>query len=76
MKNLIKKYTVDASRNTGEWLNDPEFSGEEVEKSEWDKMSDTEDKHFDTFEKFGKDEQNNKSVTGETCAIEVTWVDE
>ncbi len=70
----MKKFTVKAARNTGEWLDEPSLIGE-VDKSEWDKMTDTDDLHFDTFEKFDKDEQGNAPVTGETCAIEVHWVD-
>ena len=60
----MKKFTVEAARTTGEWLSEPVMGGD-VEKSAWDKMTDTDDAHFDTFEQ----------VTGETCAIEVTWVD-
>lgn len=37
-ENEMKKYTVEAARTTGEWLEDPILIGE-VEKSEWDKMS-------------------------------------
>lgn len=70
----MQKYTVEAARTTGEWLDEPSLIGE-VDKSEWDKMTDTDDLHFDTFEKFDKDEQGNEPVTGETCAIEVSWVD-
>ena len=68
----MKKFTVEAARTTGEWTSDPVMAGD-VEKSSWDKMADTDDMHFDTFERYEKDEQGN--VTGETCAIEVTWVD-
>lgn len=70
----MKKFTVEAARTTGEWLFDPIMVGD-VDKSAWDKMDDTDDVHFDTFEHCEKDEQGNEPVTGETCAIEVTWVD-
>lgn len=70
----MKKFTVEAARTTGEWIAEPKMVGE-VEKAAWDKMTDTDDVHFDTFERYEKDEQGNEPVTGETCAIEVTWVD-
>jgi len=70
----MKKFTVEAARTTGEWIGEPEFVGD-VERTVWDKMVDTDDAHFDTFEKFDKDEQGNEPVTGETCAIEVSWVE-
>ena len=38
-------------------------------------MTDTDDVHYDTFERYEKDEQGNEPITGETCAIEITWVD-
>jgi len=68
----MKKFTVLAARETGEWLNTPALDGD-VNFDEWCKMTDTDDAHFDHFENF--DESNHGSQDGVTCAIAVTWVD-
>ena len=59
----MKQYTVKADRLSGAWLGTPQYESE-VNKAEWDKMEDTTDSHFDTFERHD-----------ETCAIRVVWVD-
>ena len=69
----MKKFTVEAARTTGEWLSEPVMGGD-VEKSAWDKMTDTDDAHYDTFEKI-VDFSTNSDEGTETCAIEVVWVD-
>ena len=58
---VIDVYTVEADRDTGEWLGDPEFSCIESVDG-WNKKTDTDAIHFDTYE-----------AEGETRAIEVTW---
>ena len=64
----FRKFTVEAAASTGEWLGLPEDTGEIVNQNDWHKMSDTDTSHFDTFENFALSE------SGETCAIEITWV--
>ena len=69
----MKKFTVEADRKTGEWLEEPRCDSDVV-KSEWDQKKDTADVHFDTFEKI-VDFSTNSDDGKETCAIEVVWVD-
>jgi len=59
----IEKYTVNVDRATGEWRGEPIFV-ELVKKAEWDKMTDTPDVHYDTYEHDGA-----------TRAIEIVFVD-
>ena len=58
----MKQYKVKADRETGEWLEEPQREGE-VDMATWSKNQDTEDVHYDTFEK-----------DDETCAICVIFV--
>ena len=68
MQNVISQYEVRADRETGAWLGSPELVGK-VSVADWCKMHDTEDVHYDTFEKPTED-----AISGETCAIAVTFV--
>jgi hypothetical protein len=58
---MLGAYEVKADRETGEWLTVPEYIGD-VYRGGWDKMMDTDDTHYDTFESLG-----------ETCAVRVEW---
>jgi hypothetical protein len=63
MSKQVQHYTVEADRETGEWITEPQHVGA-VELIEWNERQDTDDVHFDTYEK-----------DDETRAIEVRWVD-
>lgn len=69
MDKRIDQYTVYADRNTGEWLDEPEFVSV-VNQSDWDRRADTEDLHFDKYEVPGDD-----GVSTITRAIAVVWVE-
>lgn len=58
----VSQYIVYADRNTGEWINEPEYV-RDVELNSWHKMVDTNKHHYDTNE-----------VGSETKAIMVVWV--
>jgi len=62
MSKTIKQYSVTADRETGEWLETPEFVGK-VSMDEWNAKQDTDAVHFDTYEE-----------NDQTRAIEVVWV--
>lgn len=74
MSKQLKQYTVEADKNTGEWLGDPVFVGM-VDESEWHAKQDTDDLHFDTYEEPIKDETDWPTGDTETRAIEVVWVE-
>lgn len=62
-KGAIAQYQVQADRETGEWLGEPEYVGI-VDRQEWLRRTDTDSAHFDTYE-----------VEDETRAIEVKWAE-
>lgn len=63
MTKQIDQFTVNADRNTGEWLGEPKFVAS-VQRIEWNAKQDTDAAHFDTYEQAGV-----------TRAIEVIWVE-
>jgi hypothetical protein len=68
MTKQIDQYAVTADRNTGEWLDEPEYVGV-VNLSEWNAKVDTDDVHYDCYE------HPIDSTTTVTRAIEVTWTE-
>ncbi|MCY4431533.1 MAG: hypothetical protein OXC11_14235 [Rhodospirillales bacterium] len=63
MTKTIHVYTVDADAETGEWIGEPESTGETVPLDEWDRRTDHESDgvhiHHDTYEVLGSDDPNN-----------------
>ena len=64
----MKIYTVDADRETGEWLSDPIDMNESTTAQEWATRQDTDDFHYDTFER------GDDPLTAETAAIVCRFV--
>ena len=65
---MIDQYKVEADRATGQWHGPEQYEGE-IDQAEWAKKVDTDNCHYDTYQK--QDQDGN----WQTCAIEVTWVD-
>ena len=65
---MISQYSVTADPDTGEWLTTPEYV-QEVDKAQWDALTDTHATHFDTYEVHLQPDD----VPSETRAIEVRW---
>jgi len=63
----LRLFTVQADRETGEWIGQAEQIGA-VDRLEWLATKDTDEKHFDIFERFSEAHPD-----GETCAVLVTW---
>lgn len=63
----IPLYKVAACRETGEWLDEPEYV-EHVSLADWSLMEDTEDIHYDTYQAGDPGDGAD-----ETRAIEVVW---
>ena len=74
-RTMIPQYFVTADPDTGEWLTTPEYV-QEVDKAQWDALTDTHATHYDTYEHHFV---TAACVTGErmtayeTRAIEVRW---
>ena len=49
MTQTLEVYSVSADRQTGEWLGAPESTGEVTTATEWCKLSDTNEEHYDTY---------------------------
>ena len=60
---MLDIYKVQADRQTGAWLTEPEWVGTTTQ-AEWHARQDTDGVHYDTFE-----------LDDTTCAIEVHWQD-
>ena len=65
---MISQYSVTADPDTGEWLTTPEYV-QEVNKAQWDALTDTHATHYDTYEVHLQPDD----VPSETRAIEVRW---
>ncbi len=61
----MKQFTVDADRETGEWIDDTLHQIEDIDGSAHYLREDTDKIHFDTFE----DDHDR------TCAVQVRWID-
>lgn len=62
---LLRHFTVDGDRDSSEWHGEPVPSGDWVNADEWAKRQDTDDEHYDTFERGGD----------ETLAVTIYWKD-
>lgn len=62
-ENIYPQYSIKADRDTGEWIGESKFV-DYVLRSEWNAKTDTDNTHFDTYEK-----------NDQTRAIEVNFID-
>lgn len=49
MNNIIYIDSVEADKITGEWLSDPEFTGDTSTIFLWNRKEDTENIHYDVY---------------------------
>ena len=76
MNQQLPIYDVQADRQTGEWVTEPEFSGDYATRQEWSRMTDSRHFHYDTYEHFPKDEMGETTtIFSETRAVVVKYVD-
>ena len=76
-RTMIPQYYVEADPDTGEWLTTPEFV-KEVDKAQWDALTDTHATHYDTYEVHLQRHTwlyrpLSDDLPSQTRAIEVRW---
>ncbi|TKD26448.1 hypothetical protein FBT96_00590 [Rhodobacter capsulatus] len=75
MTNMHPLYEVKADRETGEWIGEPQSTGEAVDFAEWCARKDTDTEHFDHYEASWNEinDFGDEMRKEETRALRVIW---